>query len=84
MFASSSEDFLAAVEEADMAIVDLTAPNGLESLRVFANTRGEPLRVFAYAGHVEEALLAEASAIDGVQAMPRSIFFRRLSEILNS
>lgn len=58
---------------ADVVLVDLALPGALEQ----AVDTGA--RVLAYGSHVDEATLASARAT-GAEAMPRSLFFRRLSE----
>ncbi len=57
----------------DVVLVDLAVPGGLEA----ALAAGAP--VIAYGSHVEEAALAAARGL-GAEALPRSVFFRRLRE----
>ena len=59
--------------EATVVIVDLGLPGALEA----ATASGA--RVIAYGSHVEESTLAAARSA-GAEAMPRSVFFRRLGE----
>ena len=58
---------------ATVVIVDLGLPGALE----VATASGA--RVIAYGSHVDEATLAAARSA-GAEAMPRSVFFRRLGE----
>lgn len=59
--------------DADVVLVDLGLDGALEA----ATATGA--RVLAYGSHVDEATLAAARAA-GAEAMPRSLFFRRLSD----
>lgn len=61
------------IGDADVVLVDLALPGALEQ----ASATGA--RVLAYGSHVDEATLAAARAA-GAEAMPRSLFFRRLTE----
>jgi hypothetical protein len=58
---------------ADVVLVDLALAGALE------HAVGSGARVLAYGSHVDEATLAAARAA-GAEAMPRSLFFRRLSD----
>ena len=58
---------------ASVVLVDLALPGALDD----ALSTGA--RVLAYGSHVDEATLAEARAA-GADAMPRSVFFRRLAD----
>ena len=58
---------------ATVVLVDLGLPGALEA----AVAGGA--RVIAYGGHVDESTLASARSA-GAEAMPRSVFFRRLGE----
>ena len=70
--------FDVAVERAtagDLVLVDLgRAPADLAPLLATG------ARVVGFAAHVDEATLAAAEA-SGVEALPRSVFFRRLPEL---
>ena len=57
----------------DLVVVDLSRPGVLESL--------PDARVIGFAPHVDDELLASANE-HGVEALPRSVFFRRLSELM--
>lgn len=57
----------------DVVLVDLTLPGALDA----AVATGA--RVLAYGSHVDEATLTMARDA-GAEAMPRSVFFRRLAE----
>ena len=59
--------------DADVVLVDLGLPGALEA----ALTSGA--RVLAFGSHVDDDTLA-AAADAGAEAMPRSLFFRRLRE----
>lgn len=61
------------MEQADVVLVDLSLPGALDA------AIGTGARVFAYGSHVDDESLAAASAA-GAEAMPRSVFFRRLRE----
>jgi hypothetical protein len=58
---------------ATVVLVDLGLPGALDA----ASASGA--RVIAYGSHVDEETLASARAA-GAEAMPRSVFFRRLGE----
>ena len=70
--------FEAAVERAtsdDLVLVDLgRAPADLAPLLATG------ARIVGFAAHVDDATLA-AAAEQGVEALPRSVFFRRLTEL---
>ena len=69
--------FAAAVERAqpgDLVLVDLGRAGDLEPLVATG------ARVVGFAPHVDDGTLA-AAAEAGVEALPRSVFFRRLGEL---
>lgn len=59
--------------DATVVVVDLAVPGALDQ----AVASG--VRVIAYGSHVDEATLATATEA-GAEAMPRSVFFRRLRD----
>lgn len=61
------------LDGATMVTVDLRVAGGLEA------ALGTGARVIAYGSHVDEDALAAATAA-GAQALPRSVFFRRLRD----
>lgn len=61
------------LDDATMVTVDLRVAGALEA----ALATGA--RVIAYGSHVDEDALAAATAA-GAEALPRSLFFRRLSD----
>ena len=61
--------------EANVLIVDLSSPGVLAHLP-------ESQYVIGYAPHVDESLIDEASVSGCNEALARSVFFRRLPEIL--
>ena len=61
--------------EADLVLVDLGRPGALEA------AARQPGRVIGFAAHVDDDLLARAAAL-GVEALPRSRFFRRVRAIV--
>jgi|TARA_B110000037_G_scaffold177678_1_gene203091 hypothetical protein len=63
--------------EANVLIVDLSSPGVLEHLP-------ERQYVIGYAPHVDETLLDEASVSGCNEALARSVFFRRLPEIMKT
>ena len=63
--------------EANVLIVDLSSPGVLAHLP-------ENQYVIGYAPHVDETLLDEASVSGCNEALARSVFFRRLPEILKT
>lgn len=68
---------VAAVDEAeqvDLVVVDLSRPDAVEA----ATGLGVP--VVGFAPHVDDALLATARAA-GIEALPRSVFFRRWPDV---
>ena len=68
---SSLEELRAATES--LVVVDLSRPGVLDSL--------PDTKVVGFAPHVDDALLAQANE-RGVEALPRSVFFRRLPDLL--
>ena len=66
---------LAAADDAAVLVVDLARVSDMDAL---ASLTGER-RVIAYGSHVDEEQLAAAERA-GAEALPRSVFFRRLSE----
>ncbi len=72
----SEVEHLAAVD-ADLLIVDLSRPGVLEALSTLATT----IPVVGFAPHVDDQLLAHA-ADRGIEALSRSVFFRRLGALL--
>ncbi len=71
------DDLAAAVAEAervDLVVVDLSRPGAVEAVA------GLGVRVVGFAPHVDDALLAAARAA-GIEALPRSAFFRRWPEV---
>jgi hypothetical protein len=77
-------DLAGAVAEAgaELVIVDLSRPGVLEALgQAFAGRPTDAVpRVIGFASHVDEATLDAARAA-GVNALPRSVFFRRLASL---
>ena len=69
----------AAEAEAELVLVDLSRPGVLDAVRVLAAT-SRPPRMVGFASHVDEATL-EAAREAGVEALARSVFFRRLSTL---
>ena len=61
------------LDSAEVVLVDLGLPGALEAAIASGG------RVIAYGSHVDEAVLDAASAA-GADAMPRSLFFRRLRD----
>ncbi|MFT7645707.1 MAG: hypothetical protein ACI8Y4_000439 [Candidatus Poriferisodalaceae bacterium] len=61
---------------ADLVLVDLRPAEVLGSLPTGAG------RVIGFAPHVDDELLAAASEAGCDEALPRSLFFRRLPELL--
>ena len=61
-------------EGADLVLVDLERPGAVEAVTDLRATR-----VVAFGPHVDGDLLAAATAL-GVEAMPRSRFFRLLAD----
>jgi hypothetical protein len=60
--------------DGDLVIVDLRRVGDAVALAVATGAR-----VIGYAPHVEEDVLARATTL-GCEALPRSVFFRRLTE----
>lgn len=67
----STAKLIEAVTDDSLTLVDL---GRLDDVGVLAEVAG---RVVAFGSHVNEAQLAAATAV-GVEALPRSVFFRRL------
>jgi hypothetical protein len=57
----------------DIVLVDLSLPGALD------DAVGSGARVIAYGSHVADDVLAAARA-SGAEALPRSVFFRRLTD----
>ena len=77
---ASPPQFLASLAElaatsADVVLVDLSRPGVIDAVA------GLAARVIGFAPHVDDDTLARAAAV-GVEAHPRSVFFRRLPEWL--
>ena len=69
-----------AAADADLVLVDLSRPGVLAAvagLTGLIGPAGPPRRVVGFASHVDEATLVEARGT-GVEALARSVFFRRL------
>jgi CheY-like chemotaxis protein len=71
-----AEQLVEAASGADLVLVDLQRPGVLETLTAW-KTEGGNTRVVGFASHVEGEVLAAAEHA-GVEALPRSVFFRRL------
>jgi len=65
---------------ASLVLVDLSRPGVSEVLEVVV---GAADRVIGFAPHVEDEVIALAVAV-GVEAMPRSVFFRRVDGLLDA
>jgi hypothetical protein len=66
------------VGDADVVVLDLGRPGVVEALPALVGTGA---RVVGFASHVDEDLVAEATAA-GCEVLPRSRFFRRVDEVL--
>ena len=69
-----------ATDPASLAVVDLAAPRAIEQIEDLARTG---VRVIAFGPHVDARALEAASAAGATESLPRSLFFRRLDEILS-
>lgn len=69
----SAEALIEAATNADLVVVDLRRVDDLAALETIA------ARVVGFGSHVDEELLAAATAA-GIEALPRSVFFRRLTD----
>lgn len=67
-------------EAADLALVDLGRPGALEAA---AGLAAAGVRVVGFAAHVDADLLARAGEAGCAEALPRSVFFRRLASIVS-
>jgi hypothetical protein len=67
-------ELVAEGEEADLVVVDLARPGALERAAALG------ARTVGFAPHVDEEV-AEAARAAGVEALPRSVFFRRWPEV---
>ena len=63
---------------AELVLVDLSRPGVPDVLEVVVEAAD---RVVGFAPHVEDEVIALAIAA-GVEALPRSVFFRRVDELL--
>lgn len=68
-----------ALGDADVLVVDLARPGVVD---VLSRLCAGPARVIAFGSHVDEDTLAAARAAGCTEVLPRSQFFRRLSELL--
>lgn len=64
------------LEGADLFLVDLSMPAAVEAVEAAAE---HDVHTVAYGSHVNTALLVDAERA-GADALPRSVFFRRLAE----
>ncbi len=64
---------------ARLVVVDLSRPGVVDVLDALVESAA---RVVGFAPHVEDEVLALAVG-HGVEAMPRSVFFRRIDELLD-
>jgi hypothetical protein len=62
-----------ALSDASLVIVDLGRDGAIEAVKNFEG------RIVGFASHVDEILLEQAKDV-GIEAIPRSLFFRRLGE----
>jgi hypothetical protein len=69
------DDAVAQATPGDIVLVDLG--RGPADLSALVTTGA---RIVGFAAHVDEATLAAAEA-QGIEALPRSVFFRRLTEL---
>lgn len=74
VFVRSVADLLRRAQDADVVVVDLN------KLANVADLESIEQRIIAFGSHVDEAQL-EAAAEAGAEAFPRSVFFRRLTQV---
>jgi hypothetical protein len=70
------QDLAQEASDADLVLVDLNRAGVLDAVSS-AMATGWRARVVGFASHVDEEVLSSAGAA-GVEALPRSVFFRRL------
>jgi len=70
---------LAAVTDARVVLVDLGRPGALDAIAGLAEASGIE-RVIAFGSHVDEAVLADATARGADEVLARSVFFSRLAK----
>jgi hypothetical protein len=75
-FVSRVSELAAAAAGATLVIVDLSRPGALDAVGAVEAP------VVGFAPHVEDELLAAGLAAGCEQVLPRSVFFRRLPELL--
>ena len=75
VFVPTAEELV--TTEADVVVLDAARPGALE---VVPSLRA---RVVAFGSHVDTALLDAARAAGVDDVLPRSLFFRRLPEVLS-
>jgi hypothetical protein len=75
VFVASAADLVA--EHADVVVLDAARPGALD---VVPSLSG---RIVAFGSHVDTALLDAARAAGVDEVLPRSLFFRRLPEVLS-
>lgn len=80
-FVTADVELRSAAKAAVLIFADLSVPGAISALRTVANERDaeQPMKVIGYAGHVEKDLLNAARELPGVEALPRSVFFKRLA-----
>jgi hypothetical protein len=61
------------------ALVDLSAPGAIDRIKELA---AHGVDVISYGPHVDTAALEAATAAGATESLPRSVFFRRLDEIV--
>lgn len=65
---------VADAERVDLVVVDLSRPGAVEA------AAGLGLPVVGFAPHVDDTLIA-AARVAGIEALPRSVFFRRWPDV---
>ena len=75
----SAVDAVSGASDGEIVIVDLGRPGALDAAAAAARSGA---RVIGFAAHVDDTLLAAASSA-GIEAMPRSQFFRQAAELVS-
>lgn len=78
-FEASLDDLVASAEGAALVLVDLGRPGAVKAV---ASVAAAGTRTIGFASHVDGALFEAAAAAGCDDVLPRSVFFRRLPELL--
>jgi len=78
-FVRTTDELVAASDDADLVVVDLNRAGVLD---VLADVAARAPRTIGFASHVERELLDDARAAGCDQVLARSAFFARIADLL--